>query len=204
MISLRYLLAKAILKGHFAAVRGSDVHRTAWIGSGAHVTHSKLGRYTYIGNFTSVIHTEIGAFCSIASGCIIGGGAHPIDRVSSSPVFYRGRNVLGRNFGDHEFTSVADTYIGNDVWIGSNCLVKAGVRIRDGAVIGMGSVVTKDVGEYEIWAGNPARMIRRRFDEDTASALARTRWWDYDETRLSAAAPYFTDTAAFIRRARSR
>jgi len=98
-----------------------------------------------------------------------------MDRVSSSPAFHRGRNVLGKNFAHHPPEGALDTYIGNDVWIGSNCLVKSGVRIGDGAVLGMGSVLTKDVGDYEVWAGNPAKIIRRRFDVETASDLARTR-----------------------------
>jgi len=202
MTSLRFLLAKAILKGHAPAVQGSEIHRTAWLGSGAHITGSRLGRYSYVGNFTTVINCQIGAFCSIASGCIVGGGAHPTSWVSSSPVFCNGRNVLAKNFAKHEFNNTLDTSIGNDVWIGSNSLVKAGVRIGDGAVIGMGSVLTKDVGDYEIWGGNPARIIRRRFDEDTSSQLSRTGWWDYDDTKLATVAPFFADIAEFIRQTR--
>ena len=199
---LRYLIAKAILKAHTPALRGCEIDPLAWIGPGAHITQSKVGRYSYVGNFSTVIQAQIGAFCSIASGCIIGGAAHPMDRVSSPPAFHRGRNVLEKNFAHHPPEGALDTYIGNDVWIGSNCLVKSGVRIGDGAVLGMGSVLTKDVGDYEVWAGNPAKIIRRRFDVETASDLARTRWWDYDEAALAAAAKYFPDVSAFLRYAR--
>jgi acetyltransferase-like isoleucine patch superfamily enzyme len=127
-----------------------------------------------------------------------------MDWVSSSPVFHAGRNSLGKNFADHPFEGTLSTSIGNDVWIGTDCLVKAGVKIGDGAVIGMGSVLTKDVDNYEVWAGNPASMIGRRFDLETSSALANTKWWGYDETELEASSALFTDVAGFLRHARSR
>ncbi len=64
-------------------------------------------------------------------------------------------------------------------------MVKAGVTIADGAVIGMGSVVTKDVGPYEIWAGNPARLIKRRLPEDEADRLASLKWWEWDDAKIA-------------------
>ena len=77
------------------------------------------------------------------------------------------------------------TTIGNDVWIGTGAMVKAGVTIADGAVIGMGSVVTKDVGPYEIWAGNPARLIKKRLPEDEADRLASLKWWEWDDAKIT-------------------
>ena len=90
--------------------------------------------------------------------------------------------------------------IGNDVWIGSKCLIKSGVIIGDGAIIGMGSVVTHNVPPYEIWAGNPARRIRSRFDEETIRILLSVKWWNWDEKKLSELGDIFNSRDEFLRR----
>lgn len=69
------------------------------------------------------------------------------------------------------------TVIGNDVWIGQGAFIKAGVHIGTGAVIGMGAVVTHDVEPYKIWVGNPARLIRKRFDDEMVQQLLASKWW---------------------------
>ena len=102
------------------------------------------------------------------------------------------------NFSNVGFEEYEKTEIGNDVWIGSNCLIKAGVKIGNGAVIGMGSVVTHDVPPYEIWAGNPARLIRKRFDEDTINRLQNICWWDWDDERLRKYGDLFEDPVKLI------
>lgn len=91
--------------------------------------------------------------------------------VSTSPIFHEGNNVLRKHFAEHRVSREENTIIGNDVWIGDNAMVKAGITVANGAVIGMGSVVTKNIGPYEIWAGNPARLIRKRFGEETIKKL---------------------------------
>ena len=89
-------------------------------------------------------------------------------------------------FRRNVFTIFCDdiTIIGNDVWIGNRSLVLQGVKIGDGAIIGAGSVVTKNVEPYTIVAGNPARVIRKRFDEDTISKLQKTQWWNLEDKDL--------------------
>lgn len=74
--------------------------------------------------------------------------------------------------------------IGNDVWIGVNACVLSGVRIGDGAVVGACSVVTRDVPPYAIVAGNPARLVRKRFDDETIEELLKIKWWDWDIERI--------------------
>ena len=115
---------------------------------------------------------------------------------STSPVFQKGRNAFGKNFSELEYEPYSVTKIGHDVWIGAHSLIKGGVVIGDGAVIGMGSVVTHDVPPYTVVAGNPAREIKKRFDDDTADLLTELKWWDLDESRLSEIAPYFNDPVA--------
>lgn len=182
-----------------SAIRNAKIHKKAAVGNSARIINSTVDRYTYIYG-SSVIRAEVGAFCSIAAGCTIGGGKHPTDWVSTSPVFYRGRNVLKTNYTQNEFSEYAHTVIGNDVWIGSKCLIKGGVTIGDGAVIGMGSVVTRDVPSYEIWAGNPARCIRKRFDDETIKKLKEVQWWNWDEEKLSRYGDSFRDPQLLLKK----
>lgn len=193
---IRYGMAR-VLNRKPSAIRGSVIDKTASVGNGAQIVNCKIGRYSYLYG-TSAVQTEIGAFCSIASGSTIGGGSHPTDWVSSSPVFYKNRNVLKTNFSQNEYQEFSQTMIGNDVWIGSKCLVKGGVTIGDGAVIGMGSVVTKDVPPYEIWAGNPAKFIRKRFDDETIEKLLEIKWWDFSDEKLAELGDLFHDPKKLI------
>ena len=179
-----YYLSKFIKKIHIPAIKNSCLDKKSKICTGSHIVNSRIGKYSYVSNFSSVIDCEVGNYCSIASYCIIGGMSHPLDWVSTSPVMYRGRNCLKTNFTDLYYNESKHTVIENDVWIGSNCHIKAGVHLSTGCVIGMGSVLTKDVGPYEIWAGNPAKLIRKRFDDDTIARLLKTEWWDWPEERI--------------------
>lgn len=197
-MDLLFLISKIIKKMHIPAVRDSEIHKTAKVCAGSHMVNTKLDSYSYIGNFCTVINTSIGKFCSIADNCIIGGASHPIDWVSTSPVFHHGKNIMHKNFSNHQFKTVEKTTIGSDVWIGNNCLIKSGITIGNGAVIGMGSVVTKDVGPYEIWGGNPAKIFRKRFNDEIISELLDIKWWDNDDDILKKRAEYFTDVEIFI------
>ena len=197
MKDLKYKFSR-LLNRRPCAIKNAQIHKKAAIGNGTQFVNSKIGRYSYVYG-SNVVNTEIGAFCSIAAGCSIGGGSHPTSWVSTSPVFYKGRNVLHKNFSDHSYTEFADTKIGNDVWIGAKCLIKGGVTIGDGAVIGMGSVVTHDVPPYEIWAGTPAKFIRKRFDDETIEKLLRLQWWTLGDEQLAACGQLFNDPEALIK-----
>lgn len=181
-----------------ATVVDTAVDKTAVVQHHANLRYSRVGRYSYVSARSSAIHTNIGSFCSIASGVAIGGGAHKIDAVSTSPVFSSGRNLFGKNFAKVEFSPYKTTEIGNDVWIGNRALVLQGVKIGDGAVIGAGSVVTKDVPPYEIWAGNPAKCIKKRFDEETIAKLLEIKWWELPECELEKLGELFDDPHKLI------
>ena len=77
-------------------------------------------------------------------------------------------------------------------------MIKAGVKIGDGAVVGMGAIVTKDIGPYEIWAGNPARLIRKRFDDETIDAFEKMKWWEWDDREIENYSDLFTSPEFFI------
>lgn len=198
-MNIKYIIAKLIKKSRIPAITFSKISRKAKVNSGSTVVNSTIGKYSFIGNNSTVIHAQIGKFCSIADNCIIGGASHPIDWVSTSPVFHEGRNSLGKNFSEHEYNPYKHTTIGNDVWIGNNVIIKAGVNIENGVIIGMGAIVTKDIPKYEIWAGNPAEKIRDRFpDEDIKHRLENSKWWDESEGKIKKIASEIRDVSSFL------
>lgn len=197
-MNLWYLISKLIKKLHIPAIKNSIIDKTAKVCSYSHVVNTEMGKYSYIGNNCTVVNVQIGKFCSIADNCIIGGASHPIEWVSTSPVFHEGKNIMKRNFSNHTYSTGSKTVIGNDVWIGNDCLIKSGVKVEDGAAIGMGSILTKNVGAYEIWAGNPARLIRMRFSEDKIEKLLESNWWEWDDEPLSKKAYCFNDIEKFL------
>lgn len=174
--------------------------KTAAICSGVKFYRGKIGKYSYIGNNSFVIDTDIGNFTSISTDCYIGGTSHPTDWVSTSPVFHKWGNIMKKNFSYHEFEIFKKTVIGNDVWIGNRVMIKAGVKIADGAVVGMGSIVTKNIGPYEIWAGNPAKFIRKRFDDETINELLNTEWWNWDDEKIAEHADKMNNIENFLRK----
>jgi virginiamycin A acetyltransferase len=127
----------------------------------------------------------IGKFCSIATGVrfLMNGGNHQVATFSSFPfsIFGNGWELAAPTSWPHK----GDTHVGNDVWIGYRATIMPGVTIGDGAVIGSMSVVTSDVPPYGIVGGNPARVIRYRFDEATIARLLALRWWDWEIERIT-------------------
>ena len=103
-----------------------------------------------------------------------------------------------KRFAKHEFDGILRTVIGNDVWIGKRAIIKAGVKIGDGAVVGAGAVVTKDVPPYAIVAGVPAKIIKYRFDEDTIAQLLKTKWWNLSDEELEKRAGNITNVHEFL------
>ncbi|PWL55885.1 MAG: glycosyl transferase family 1 [Clostridium cadaveris] len=197
-MDISYLLSKLIKKIHIPSIKKSNIDKTAKVCSGSHLVEVNIGKYSYVGNFCTIINTNIGKFCSIADNCIIGGASHPIKWVSTSPVFHEGKNIMKKNFSNHPYETFVQTTIGNDVWIGNNCLIKSGLTIEDGAVIGMGSVLTKDVGAYEVWAGNPAKLIKKRFDNEIIEKLLIDKWWDNEDIVLEQKSKNFNNVNKFV------
>jgi acetyltransferase-like isoleucine patch superfamily enzyme len=140
---------------------------------------------TYPGDSSWV---RIGAFVSIALDVVMmDGGNHRTDWISTYP-FRLVFGMQGALEDGHPF-SKGDILVGNDVWIGRGARILSGITIGDGAVIGGYSVVTKDVRPYAIVAGNPAREIRRRFEDEQVEALLRIAWWHWPLEKVLAAVP---------------
>lgn len=197
-MKLAYLWSKFFRKSRLSAITRSTIAPSAKVESGSHVVSSTMDRHSFCGYDCEIYCCDIGAFCSIANGVSIGGGRHPMEWVGMSPVFYEGRDSVKAKFSSHARLPTKRTTVLNDVWIGRSALIAQGVRIGNGAVVGMGSVVTKDVPDYAIVAGSPARIVRMRFDEKLIQALLRIRWWDFPDEKLRRYATFFTDPQRFI------
>jgi acetyltransferase-like isoleucine patch superfamily enzyme len=198
-----YLVSKIIKKLHLRAIKNCKIHKTSKVCSGSHLVNVTIGKHSDVGYDCSIVNSEIGAFCSMGANIVIGGANHTVDWASTSPVFNENKDHLTKKFSRHEFNLEHNTYIGNDVWIGNCVLIKSNVTIGDGVVIGMGSIVTKDIPPYEIWAGNPAKLIKRRFNSDIANELLDMKWWEWEDTKILKYGPYFNDVPELIRRYKS-
>jgi acetyltransferase-like isoleucine patch superfamily enzyme len=145
-----------------------------------------IGDYTYgnprVISFRGGVSLTIGKYCSIARNVIIFlESEHRTDWISTYPFPVLWKEAEG--IPGHP-TTKGDVVIGNDVWIGFSTTILSGVTIGDGAAVGASSVVNRDVPPYAIVAGNPARIVRYRFDEETIQKLLQIRWWDWPNEKV--------------------
>lgn len=163
----------------------SVVSRKAKIYGNVQVTNSVLGDYSYVGRNSRVVYADIGKFCSIAGEVRLGMGTHTLDKLSTSPLFTEKNNGTKHSWVE---TSAVNPFkrvtIGNDVWIGQRAMIMGGVKIGNGAVVGAGAIVTKDVPPYAIVGGVPAKIIRYRFSEEVISKLEKSKWWELPDAVL--------------------
>lgn len=192
-----YLWAKFFKKIRGSAIKNSVIDKSSKVESGSQVVNSTFGRHSFCGYDCQIVNCDVGSFTSIANNVVIGGAKHPMEWVSMSPVFYEGRDSVKAKFSEHKRSEPPKCVVGNDVWIGEGALIKSGVNIGDGSVIGMGSIVTKDVEPYSIAAGNPAKTIRKRFDDETIKMLLESKWWEWDEKTIKKYAFTFNDIKEF-------
>ena len=165
-----------IIVGDFSYIADSDF--------ASHVTHL----YGFIGD-----KLIIGKFCQIGHGVefVMNGANHQMNAVSTFP-FYTLPGWDMEPPAASDLPLKGDTVVGNDVWIGQNAVILPGVHIGDGAIVGANSVVGSDVPPYTIAVGNPARELRRRFDEELIALLLELRWWDKPIEEINALIPLLT------------
>ena len=143
--------------------KNSKICKTSKIYPFTKIVNSKIDSFSYVSYFSHLQNVTVGKYCSIAKRVSVGLGFHPTNFISTSPIFYSPKNPLFKSIvKDKKFEDIKPSFIGNDVWIGANVTVLKGVRIGDGAVVGAGSVVTKDIPELGIAVGNPARVVKYR------------------------------------------
>ncbi|MGQ0827064.1 MAG: CatB-related O-acetyltransferase [Bacteroidota bacterium] len=167
----------------------------------ARLRDSELGDFSYVARNSQIYNTTVGKFTSIGPNVSTGMGAHPsAGFVSTHPLFY---SRLGQSSGlvivDKDiFNEFPPTEIGNDVWVGNNAIIKYGVKIGDGAIIGAGAVVTKDVEPYSIVGGVPAKIIKYRFSQDQIEFLQNFKWWNKDLEWIKSNKDLFQNIDLFI------
>jgi len=151
----------------YVAGTNTEIMPTAFVDN-----NCEIGDYTYIGNNCFLTKTIIGRYTSIGNNVTIGPGEHKLDRISTSAFFAKKDN--------YEELTEKDCIIGNDVWIGVDSIIRRGVKVGEGAIIGANSFVNKDVPDFSIVAGSPAKFIRYRFDESTIEKIKNSKWWEHD------------------------
>ncbi|GHU21270.1 hypothetical protein FACS189472_13810 [Alphaproteobacteria bacterium] len=114
-----------------------------------------------------------------------GNQGHNHNFITSFPLEILQKDFDGyKNSSPIAYERKGNTEIGNDVWIGVEAFIMPGIKIADGAVVGARSVITKNIGPYEIWGGNPAKLIRKRFSDDVIEQLMKIQWWNWDIDKI--------------------
>lgn len=184
---------------YFSYVKHSDVDKKVTFLGSHKVTYSVIGEYSYFAQNAIVSYTSIGKYCSIGPNFICGWGIHPINGISTSPMFYSTAKQNGYSLCDKDkIEERKKIIIGNDVFIGANVVVLDGVTIGDGAVIGAGAVVSKNIPPYAVAIGCPITIVKYRFDKDVIQKLQRVRWWEHGDSYHDSIEKNFFDVNTFL------
>lgn len=175
---------KNITIGHNVVINGADLIGNNVIGDDTSlIGNIKIGRWTTLGHHNIVnsgpSEITIGNFCQFGPYVAFYASYHPMTRLSS---YQNGKFLNGaiKSFGPS-----APIIVGSDIWIGHGSIILQGVHIGNGAIVGGGSVVTKDIPDYSIAVGNPARIINKRFSDRIIENILLLEWWKYDEEALA-------------------
>lgn len=185
----------------------SDFEGNNRIHQGVFLAHSVVGYGTYVGSSCYLPRCKIGKYSCIAPNTNLVIGNHPTDTfLSIHPCFYSSRKQAGftytneNKFEEFKYIDTEKKFyveIGSDVWIGSHTLIVNGIKIGNGAVIACGSIVTKNVEDYAIMGGSPAKVIRYRFDPETINIIKTLRWWDKPEEWIRKNLDIFTEDLSY-------
>ncbi|OOY07001.1 DapH/DapD/GlmU-related protein [Thioclava sp. DLFJ4-1] len=193
---MHILLTKRRLEDGFlmrgATAKNSRLGENSIIHKNSSINNCKISIFSYISANSSIANCNIGSFCSIGPQCKIGLARHPSKVFCSTyPAFFSQANSGARKSFVSEtlFDETPPlTKIGHDVWIGANAIVPGGVTIGNGSIIAAGSIVVKDVPEFAIVGGNPARLIGWRFNQEEQKELLSIAWWNWSPRKIERAA----------------
>lgn len=177
-----------------ASVNNSVLGKYTEVGANCHVNRSTLGDYSYCVEGTQIAYAEIGKFANIAANVRIYASKHPMQRASLHHFTYRSSWYFEGEADDaafFEWRAENNIEIGHDTWIGHGAVIMPGVKVGQGAIIGSNAVVTKDVQDFAIAVGVPAKPIRQRFPAPIADRLLALGWWDWSHEKLHQALPDF-------------
>jgi len=163
-----------------AEVRNSKLGKFINISRYCFVTNSSINDYTSIGRNSVIVNAIIGKFSSISWNVTIGATKHNYKKISSHAFTY----LKYYGFTNRDNRIEIETKIGNDVWIGANVVIMPGIKVGDGAVIGAGSVVTKNIDDYQIVYGVPAKPKGYRFEKDEIEYIKGLKWWEWSHDEL--------------------
>lgn len=198
--------AKNKLKiGYLASVKACTFGKYNSLYDGASLGYVTMGDFSYASTNSRITNAKIGKFVCIGPEVICGLGKHPSRNfVSVHPVFFSPNRQAQITFATQShFEEIVPIQIGNDVWIGARALVLDGVNIGDGAIVGAGAVVTRDVPPYAIVGGVPAKILRYRFEPDEIDFLLASKWWDRDIDWLRENASRFLAIEKFVEEVKS-
>jgi len=177
-------LSDYVIVGDLARVDESKLDAGVRIDRFNHLAGAEIGRRSYTGPNTVILCAKVGNFTSISWGVTIGAPDHDVSRVTTHSFLYNKWDNL-RSGAEPVYNRFAEMCeVGSDVWIGASATILRGVSVGDGAVIGANSVVTKDVPNYAVVAGAPARIIRFRFEEDVRRSLIEACWWQWSDDKI--------------------
>lgn len=161
----------------------------------SNITNATVGDFSYIASYSRLNNISIGKFTSIGPDVLAGMGTHPSRGfISTHPAFFSTLHQVEMSFVDKpHFNEFDPIKIGNDVWIGARVIIIEGITIGDGAIIAAGAVVTKDVPDYAVVAGVPAKILRYRFETNEIERLKNLKWWDRDISWLKKNVELFHD-----------
>lgn len=166
-----------VIIGEDSYVSESQIADNVQINRRNFIIDSNIGDFTYTGLNTTIKHADIGKFSSVSwNVSVVGGGSHDMNHVTTHPFYQMKSFGIATCDIKYDWERVK---IGNDVWIGAHVCVLPGITIGNGAVIGANSVVTKDVPPYAVVAGNPAKLLKYRFDENIIEILNKEQWWNW-------------------------
>jgi chloramphenicol O-acetyltransferase type B len=192
--------AKHLRIGYMALLKNVTFGQYNWTGKKVYIENTSIGDFSYISDGCVIQEATIGKFCSFGPNILIAPGKHPTKTfVSTHPALFSNPTYCQKNFFDKDYHNPErHVTIGNDVWICANVVITDGVTIGDGAIIGANAVVTTDIEPYSIVGGVPAKLIRKRFEENEIDYLLNIKWWNKDLKWIEKNASRFLDIKKFV------